>query len=223
MAYERPHLKISFGGTLATGQEEWACSIHVGSVAYDMQPENAFRVATDRITDVAGSIETFFKSTAANVPDDVKLRWVKMALIGTDGKYMGPAVEIPMNAAGISPSAYIPQSALVYTLDSGKWKDPGKYNRFYLPRAIGISSANWRLSTDAANAAANGVKTLIEAINDDLTFGGPGSDQYVSVVSNAGSGYDNPVLAVRVGRIIDTQRRRRNQLPEDYSTAEVVV
>lgn len=218
MAYAYPFIKFSWGGTLADGLEIWSCGL---SMVIDPLPGSPFPqwdTFKSNFASYVSAVETFITTADANVPTGVQLGWVKGALIDTDGTYMDEPVESPATASGTQSGGYLPQGALVYTLVSARWKDPGRYNRFYLPTAAPTGTTAWRLSEIEAQDAADAGAAFIDSLN---LIGGTGFP-VVSVLSPAGSGWSYAVEEVRVGRIIDTQRRRRNAIAEDYHTSPVV-
>ena len=110
--------------------------------------------------------------------------------------------------------AYAPQLSTVFTFDSGKFKDPGKYGRMYIP-TVGIAQNlnSVRPIADTTPMSVN-FQTLINGINTITTT--IGANLKVVVMSNKGSGITRPVELIKVGNVVDTQRRRRNQLVESY-------
>jgi len=211
------NIKFSWGGTLAEGLEIWSCGL---SLAINPDPGVLFPQWTNFKTNFSGyvsAVETFITTNDANVPTGVQLGWVKGALIDTDGTYLDEPIEAPATGSGTESGGYLPQGALVYTLVSSRWKDPGRYNRFYLPTAAPTGASGWRLSETQAQDAADAGAAFVDSLN---LIGGTGFPT-VSVLSPAGSGWSLPVEEVRVGRIIDTQRRRRNAIAEDYQTSPI--
>lgn len=54
------------------------------------------------------------------------------------------------------------------------------------------------------------------AVNTTLGITSPGAQ--LVIASRAGAGVNKSIASVRVGNINDVQRRRRNRLPETYSS-----
>lgn len=162
------------------------------------------------------------------IPAGFVMEYMKLAYVGTDGLQLGEPVVWLTNTPGGGATSYVPQVSTVITLDSGKWRDPGKYSRYYLPAAA-PGSGNYKLTSLMTQAIATAQGNFIGALNDavvapyeNVPAGGDYVyDAQVSAVSSAGTGQDNTIQTVRVGDIYDTQRRRRNALTETYSTAEV--
>lgn len=218
MTYTDPLIKLSFGGTMADGLEIWSCGL---TMAWIQEPTNypvGFQDWQQDFPAYVAAIESFVSNPDSRVPSGVQLTWVKAALIDVDGSYMTAPIESPAVAVGGDSGGYIPQGALVYTLVSLKWKDPGRYNRFYLPTSVPTASTGWRLTEAQADAAAAACGLFINALD---TIGNNSSTTPV-VASPVGTGTTIIISEVRVGRLIDTQRRRRNAIAEDYSTVPIV-
>lgn len=216
MAYPHSFVKLTFGGKLQGTEEIWNCGIHLIGKSVNPQQDTIDNLTESEVQGVVSAITTFYETAAQSTPNLMKLNWVKFAAIGTNGKYLGEAREIIIGPAvsGSSTDGFIPSTAVVYSLMSDKFKDPGKYNRFYLP-TVPPSTAN-TFQLDSSNRVQRSVtcKNLLTSINTALNSGE--SDLEVGVVSQRVSSY-LPVTAVRVGNTIDSQRRRRNRLYETYS------
>lgn len=222
MTYAQPFLRLSFGGSLAGGNEIWSCNLHLITIGTVVSPETWLLLASDALPAVGDILEAYVANPAVLVPNDVKLDWVKLALIGTDGKYMAEAYEQQLDGQGSQAESYLPQASLVNTMVSSKWKDPGRYNRFYLPITINaFPEGAYSLTEFAQTAYLTELKEFIEDINTAFEDIDPGYDTRVGVVSNTASGSQDSVYSVRLGRIVDTQRRRRNALNEAYQQVNV--
>lgn len=221
MAYVRPFIRLSFGGTLADQNEIWSCNVHLVDATPVSDPEAWFLGLNSFITEYGDEVSSFVSNPNALVPSGVNLGWVKMALIGTDGKYMLEPIEEQRNTNGANAFSYLPQGALVNTLMSDVWKDPGRYNRFYLPCTLTGAAGAYQLSGTQQNNYADALRDFVEGLNAVDTSGVGTDNTVVGVVSNTRSGSTRGVIGVRVGRVIDTQRRRRNSLTEAYVDREI--
>lgn len=221
MAYLNEFIRVTFGGTLAGDNEIWSCNFHLVQRGGIRPVLEWWSDSTDKIADLGDLLEGYVSSPETLVPNGVALKWVKMALIGTNGEYLTEAVDMPLNAYGSITNSYLPQASIVNSLVSSKWKDPGRYNRFYLPTASLSGSGQYQLSSGETNAYVGRLKTFIEAVNTTMSDLIAVEYTLVGVVSGTREGSDLPVSDVRIGRVVDTQRRRRNSLSEAYSTAEI--
>lgn len=216
MAFVRPYIRFTFGGTTAGANEIWSCGLALGHGAEGTDPLTWFANVTAKLPDLGLAVKHFMENTDSRIPANVTLVSVKIALIGTDGKYMTEAVEYPISSTGQINAAYSPQDAMVIGLVSDKFKDPGKNNRFYIPTVGPAGTNEWKLSTiEQSNLAESAADFISEIASVGLV--GTSDEQFgVHVVSDAGTGHENVAYTVRVGAIVDTQRRRRNKLQENY-------
>lgn len=227
--YNEPFLKLTFGGTQASGQDIWTCGINL-SIQNDelipIAPTNAVVAFENYIEDVDVDIVDIFSNYISasdmDVPTSATLDYIKLAVIDTDGQYIVDAhIWEPVDVTGGISRAYIPQVSLVMTLQSDKRVDPGKYGRFYLPTVVPSQVSGYRptKTQEKATLTAN----LLAALNRRV--GGGLADVRVqpAAVTSASnfSGSYRPFTQVKVGNVFDTQRRRRNKIGETYELAPV--
>lgn len=223
MSYPFESLTLTMTGNVANGADYWSCGLHIaGTESQDAIGTFALLALPGEMTNLANIVADYIDEPALKVPSGVTLESIKVAHIGTDGKYVQAALEVEKFAQGNLNASYIPQAAIVNTLDSGKWKDPGKYNRFYLPVALGGNGDNWCLTQAEQEAYAAVTANFIGELNDYFAELLPGADCKVVVASFAGAGSLFPVATVRIGRVVDNQRRRRNAITENYVDEPVV-
>jgi len=225
MAYDRQFLKITFGFTLG-GTPEVAST----AVNYSTAPGWTGAVAalgeiqanqTACLTDVAAAMNTLMNSSSLAWADYSDFTSVKVAAIGTDGNYLtDPLVEEAAIDSGASGNV-LPQSSVVLSLRSGFTLGKANYGRMYLPhtRATLTAGGPFVASGDTgpiATAGATMLNDVTTAINAETT-----ATLFPIILSSIGSGFGRGVTEVQVGNVVDTQRRRRRQLVETYSTASL--
>lgn len=218
MAYAHQFWKLTFGGDLKDTEEEWACGLHIAREGSDLGQADLETLGEPTINNLASKVRNFYTDTKAYTPTNMRLRWFKIAAIGTNGKYLGKPAEyiwdIPVSGStGVS---FIPSTATVVTLVANKFKDPGKYNRFYLPTVPPLSSGGWKRSETERDNLAENAAEFFNFINLEFFITMPGVK--VRAVSQKSPIY-REIVEARVGDIIDVQRRRRNRLVETYSSA----
>ena len=114
-----------------------------------------------------------------------------------------------------------PQSAVVVSLITGNPTRNGR-GRLYWP-AVGypLATDTGRLATGKASAIAGGMKNYLRGVQDALKSGleaGPGGALVVELqVVSKSTSQAYRVNTLRVGDVVDTQRRRRDRMPETYS------
>ena len=221
MAYT-PHLYVSWGGRL-TADEEWQVGIRMTANNWP-QPDYVHRQAEDHVADVAAVISTFHSGQIV-AGEQAFLDWVKCQPLDADGHYYPGQVTVEWLAAdnggavaGIGTTAYPLQIARVLSLTTDAPRGRAAKGRIYYPTAIPVGASDRRtFASDATTAAAQFV-TLINGLNAVPWEAEWTSPPEVAVVSAIDASW-RPVTGVKVGRVLDTQRRRRNDLAEDYSAA----
>lgn len=227
--YNEPFLKLTFGGTLAEGQDIWTCGINL-SIQNDelvpILPTSAVSAFESYIEDIDADIIDIFSNYISNasmdIPKAATLDYIKLAVIGTDGQYIVDAhTWEPQDVTGGVSRFYVPQVSLVMTLQSDKRVDPGKYGRFYLPTVAGVSSTGYRPTGTSTKATLTA--NLLAALNRRVRGGLADVRVRPAAVTSAAnfSGSYRPFTTVKVGNVFDTQRRRRNKIGEIYETALV--
>lgn len=216
MAYPFSFVKFTFGGRMAGGDEIWSCGLHLVGQTVNPSSDTVNDMTEAQWDDIVAAVTNYWTDTNCRAPRGVFLNWIKMAAIGTNGKYMGGPREWNNEAGveGTMTSPYVPQISTVVTIVADKFKDPGKYNRYYLPTTVNGTFGKFKLTKDEANGCALAAKDFINDLNTALDA--TGTDLRVGVVSERVSSYLN-AKNVRVGDLFDTQRRRRNGIYEEYS------
>lgn len=137
----------------------------------------------------------------------------------------GPAkVELKFKAGhkpigASSTSALPPQCSVVASWGTAVAGRHGK-GRIYLPAPVTsqVTTDGGLLSSVPQGAIASSTADLIAALN----YSGVGADSYAdAIVTGAPWTKYSKVASVRVGNVIDTQRRRRNQITETYVSNDV--
>lgn len=220
MPYAAPFTRVTFGGSLAQGQEIWSCNIHLINTSGDT-PEDWYETVRNYEDALAILIGEYIEDPITHVPTGVIMNYLRTTLVLADGSTSGEPSGVNVDYNGGGGDSYVPQAALVNTLVAPKFRDPGRYNRFYLPFTFSDTENLWCLDPAAQGAYANRLSELITDINTLVGGGLTPPTAMVGVVSNTASGSELPVVEVRLGRVIDTQRRRRNALSESYVSVDV--
>jgi hypothetical protein len=216
LAYTQRHKLVTMHGKLfGSLTEGWNMSFRVipGATATvsQAQADAAFAVA-----------KTWFTSTAANMCSVHSIEWLKVAPIGTNGDY--PTGEISYTSTGsagvgsnTTTNPYPGQCTLVASLMTSAPRGHAWTGRMYPPMPGYLLATDGRISTGNATAFAGSIKTLLDGMNTVADLGlayvmSPGTIKNPSSAARR-------VISVRVGTVVDTQRRRRRQLVEQYSSA----
>lgn len=226
MTYDKRHVLAVWGGTLPGG-EIWSCGLRLASTGSGASAP--VPTQPDLIAWLEGSakdaVAKFHSAATTHLGMGAKLTYLKMNVIGLDGRYEeeGETHEYVWSTPpfGNSNSFVHPtQVALVVSLTTDFTRGYAHRGRFYLPLpSIGVSATTGLIPVVDAQDVANSAATFITELADQ-----PGidtTDMKVAVMSKANTGRTNYVTGVDVGLALDTQRRRRNQLPEAYQHVAV--
>ena len=207
------HALLSFRGhfgTTSTARETWSFGLrfqHAPVATFDDLQAMATQARANFVQYILGS--TYRWNTNAYFDE------VRGYYIGTDGRaVMEPAIATG-GAVGGTGGATMPwQNALAISLEAPGFDKRGKRGRFYLPSGHGVEDTGL-ISLQNAQDTRTAVTAFLEAVSNRA--GQPDFGWTLSVVGNTGAaGTLRPVNLVRVGRVVDTQRRRRRQVAEAY-------
>lgn len=199
--------KLVWGGILA-GTETWSCSLHFISPDVLVEAPAAFKPAlTDWMT-----------RPDSNISGIAQMNWIKFNRVTPDnGVYWNPAASfthfVEPAVYGVAPAQFPNLSSAVSTLTAVA-RGHAHAGRFYPPS--GGSSpvqVDGRMTEIEAMQQAVSAAQLITDLNGSAT-----GECYVW--SQIGQ-IQRPIVGVRVGCVMDTQRRRRRNLIETYQTAPI--
>lgn len=218
--------RVTISGTCFTGAEIWSTGFWLGSESADAgDPAGS-------ADDIAGYWNTFFAGAANSISSQYITNQVKVSQHkASDGKVDLTKVDIydlsPTQAGGGSNSALPPQITLAATLTSELQRGTASKGRMYLPGVnVAVTNTSGKIISTYLNTLTTALKTMFDAINADTDI----PDRVVLVsrgnkVTDAGTGEVHYVLpkntnvtGLRAGDVYDTQRRRRNDLIETYTT-----
>lgn len=205
-----PQGRVTLFGDLSTGQDQWTMSFAV-------DPLNAR---------TQGDIDHIASETAAKFVTQVWSRPLLEVYISSTVRFLGVRVDDVQDPGGVvrtgtntllvpdpGPSGsdqLPPQSSTVVTLLTG---GPGASRRgrmYFPPYNVDALDTNGQLVAGAVSELAAGMANFFADINQDASMG-----VTVFVASDALQQL-TAVNAVRVGTVVDSQRRRRNTVPEAF-------
>lgn len=211
-----PIARLNFGGSLA-GPDEWSCSMVLAGTTSSPALLTSADGFMAPLTDWFGRVES-------RIARGATLEYVKFNLINkSDGKYtnQGQTLESIFTPAVQSPQANaytLNQGTQCITLHTELARGRASKGRFYPPTGtVNVSGlsyliADGRMDTAPTQQMADSAQELLSEIN------AAGSSFKVVVWSQLAQ-IAEPVERVSVGRVVDTQRRRRNSLDEDRKFA----
>lgn len=206
MPFPRPHLKVTFFGDGWSQQEEWSTGLRLDG---QTMPTDA------QMTSLENAFVALFGNSALVTSQHVRYLGCKVApqdvsgLYGADGNAKEKLRTTPLAGTG---TGGLPQATVVATLTTASPRGLANEGRMYLPSTGMLPIADGRVMATTATGVATAVVTFLNAV-DAIGIGN------VAVFSKTREGAARDVTGVRVGRVIDTQRRRRNHIPELYVTA----
>lgn len=208
MPFPRAHLYLTWGGTAWLGSEIWQMGMRVDRPG--LPDQATFESLEPLIID--------FHQAAGLISSSVQLAWIKLAPIGTNGRYPEDAEAMlndldPVVSGAFGGTTY-PQVACKVTLRTARRRGRAHVGGFYIP-APGMTPNGLGVSDSYAGTAGAVAADLVQGVIDAL--GAP-----VVIGSALGAGRLEPVTAVTVGNRPDTQRRRSNAIAEVYSTPVVI-
>lgn len=221
VAYANSHVKVTLFGTCFGGAEEWSTGFRMGSEA---EGSGNFAIPAGWLALAAAAWQTYFTNGSNGFSNIYKTNGIKAAIITETGATDLANVETYSYGTPITGGSggtyYPPQISLVAQLAAASPIGLGAKGRMYLPGINFGINASGVLNVTEAQAVANGLRTFLDACESAALSPG-----YVMNASKGRPGIpftapvNRRVTSVRVGSVYDTQRRRRNQLPETYYTA----
>lgn len=222
MVYAHRVNRVTISGTMFSGAEEWSTGFFLGEEGSDAADGSDLAAQA-----ILAAWTTFFEHANSRISSAYVTTQVKIAAIDTTGHteldhvyyaYPGATVD-GSQAATILP----PQCSLVATLLSDRPRGKASKGRMYLPGlALMPELATGKLPAVSVGTIADNLKTFFDAL--DASFDVP--NQLILAAKGTGpvpalTAQNDVVETIRVGNVVDTQRRRRNGLAETY-TARVL-
>jgi len=225
-----PHNRLTLLGDRIVSSEvveTWSMTLNFGG---DLSNQAA---SPDHNEDIEDALRTrgWLNSSGVGVSDyccnNTRLVGFKWNPINSAGKYTNPAepntwlFETPIPGTGGATPKLTPQASIVaslYTDLVGR-----RYRgRIYWP-ADGITLTNdWKVpdtSPAIQDNYLNSTVAMIDTLNTLMSGFSPASAGVCIIASSYG--VNTPVTSVKVGNVVDTQRRRRAQLVEEYMTGVI--
>ena len=225
MTYDSQYLNIDFGFAIGGTPE-------VAHTGVKLRPATGWTGAVVALGEIEANETACLTAVAAAMNDlmnSSSLAWadysdfvsVKVSAHGTNGLYLADPLIFEAAIDSGASSNVLPQSTVVLSLRSGFTLGKANYGRMYLPHTRSTLTAGgpFVASGDTgpiATAGATMLNDVTTAINAETT-----ATLFPTIMSKIGSGIGRIVDNVKVGNVVDTQRRRRQQLSETYSTASL--
>jgi hypothetical protein len=225
--YDRRHVLAQWGGDLPGG-EIWSNSVRLAGS--EEGANSSVPSHDDMLAWLNGpakdAVSAFHASADAQVHASAKLTFLKLNAVDIHGRYIEPNTmeyiyPTPV-AGGTSFMLHPNQCTLVVAWTTGLSRGPAHRGRIYLPLPGMSVQSDGRISAGNAGQVASAAAIFIKALADQPGLDAGVSDMRAVVMSRrAGTPDTHEITGVDVGRVIDTQRRRRAELAEDYQHAPV--
>ena len=212
--YDFPFIRLTWGGTFDGEEEIWSNNL-------SLVPDGNFPVYWDDATvspQIIAAVNAWHTSDGAGISNRCKLAWIKIANIRTDGTYGDePFIyDFPTPVSGGSIGSIETTRSLAVSFKTQFARGKAANGRFYIPAFNENVSTNGRLATATQENVLEAAVLFIDAINAALEPAIAGSAR-VGVTANAEVAPRHAVATtVRVGDVIDSQRRRKNKMLENY-------
>lgn len=216
------HVYVQWGGELP-GKEQWSCGLRIAPMlAEAANTFTAEELAGAGLEGITTAIVNFHTRASTGIHNAAKLQFVKANFIGPDGKYESFTTNVS-NLAN-TPGAVVGQPpppnqvALAVTLRADVARGPASKGRFYLPLVTmgTMDATTGLLAADFVGGVEESATTLVADLNAAVLI--PATPAWkVAIMSRRVQGpATREVKNIVVGRVADTQRRRRRSLAESY-------
>lgn len=219
MVYAHRVQRVTISGTMFGGAEEWSTGFFLGAEGADA-PDASEQAATD----ILDAWRVFFENGTSYISTAYHTTQVKIAAWDVNGHtepdqvfYAYPQTELN-GSTGVT--VLPPQCSLVVTLLSDRPRGKASKGRMYLPGLATMpAAATGKLSAPVVTSIADNLKTFFDALVGDADIPG----QLILAAKGTGplpalTAQNDFVETIRVGDVVDTQRRRRNGLVEVYQS-----
>lgn len=222
MAYDRQSLLISWLFDILGEEEVAVTSVHVsGTTSFD---------AVAALGGLSTADQDGLQALMSTLMSDDDFQWgnfsratgLKVAALDELGHYLAePLVrDIQSPASGSSTGLVYPQDTVVVSLRSSSTFGEANRGRMYLPHiAINRVTATPFMNGTNIAACATAAQTFLNGVNDITNTGA--DPAALTIMSSKGAGAAKAVVSMAIGNVLDTQRRRRNRLTEQYTSRSV--
>lgn len=227
-----PHTLLTFGGALNEGTdvEQWQCGIRVGMFGGSTS-DLRLNDLTAYLNSIHGGLQTaWWAATQSSVQGGpasfARIDWLKAANIGADGKYAGatdtaggpnPAQYLTTLGAGYSNAGNLPGFVtLAVSFHTAAATKYARHGRVYLPLALAAqASGSARVPSGTQTNAANLGAAILTAIAKPVSSPANNTGAIRPIIASR-HGEVAQINEIRVGDVLDVQRRRKKKLKESY-------
>jgi hypothetical protein len=218
MVYAHRVNRVTFSGTMFGGAEQWSTGFWLGQEGSDAQdPTDAMA------TYLLDAWRVFFNKGDTSISSQYSTTQCKVAQFLDTGRtdltkvhYAFPTTAL---VGGNASETLPPQCSIVATLLSDRPRGLASKGRMYLPGIATAVGINGKMSTIRRDTIALNLRAFFNTVRAGTDF----TDRPILVAKGIGplpalTAQNDYIQTIRIGDVIDTQRRRRNQLVESYKT-----
>lgn len=208
--------QVQIIGDAYNGQEIWTTGFSIGATE-----QGSADPTIEAAEAIANAWVNWFTATNSGTATSHRTLAVKYNKMGTDGKQVtDPTIEyvLPTPAVGASATGNHPaQCTMVLSLRAEQSRGLATKGRMYLPTTAFQVGQSGKVSESNITLSLDMLQTFFQAIrNTAPVLGVP--------ILTSGSGIlgaTNAVSTIAMGTVYDTQRRRRNDLTEEYVERDI--
>lgn len=228
MAYPSGHMVLQWQGAFVVGDSNAVTDTFSGTMRFgaeggitaaEMLPYDT----DDAMDDIVSDLVAFWTRPASFIPPRMLLQQVKWNRVDEEGRYVSQdstRVRTGINTPGVVGAiAYPTFIAIASTYTTSAERGLASKGRTFWPTNVPISTSDFQLTVDTAATFAGSVAQLISDLGN-----WPGSDVgrlKPVVASERRGGAMREITGIRIGRTLDTQRRRKNDKDENYVNMNV--
>lgn len=215
--------RVTISGDCFGGAEIWTTGFFLGAEGADATDPDGLAA------EIGPYWASFFSTANSAVSVQYRTLQVKVSQFDANGVTNQALTDyydfVTPPTGGGGSLAHAAQVSLVATLTSGVTRGAGSKGRMYLPGINSAVGTNGKLATASSQNISLNLKDMFDAINADvdipgqviLASHGPVTKVMPGPVLSYFSPSNHLVTGLKVGDVLDTQRRRRNGLVEAYS------
>jgi len=217
--------RVTAFGSCWQGAEEWSTGFYLGNDTSDVDPPT--QASADFLLT---HWLTFWNAATSKIMPDYTTTGIRIAYLDKETGHVDPALNFyayptTPDGGGGSLAFNAPQLSLVASFQARPDAGLGAKGRMFLPGVMAPISANGKISNVDRDGIATNLQTMFNNINGLIDV--PGRLINASRGRGAQLFGDQPVNRyvedILVGNVYDTQRRRRNQLQEDYVARQIAL
>lgn len=207
--FDSAHIYLQWGGKLP-GNEQWSNGLRFAGPSATADAD-----AAAMLVGAAAAVVAYHQRAGTGTSPRAKLSFVKCNGIDVDGHYISlgtnQALYADLAGGGLDANTPANQVANVVSLTTGFSRGPAHRGRIYLPLPT------YALDTAGVYSAANADQVSISTDTFIAALNAVNAAWDVAIFSRkAGAPMHRVVTGNVVGRVYDTQRRRRRALVENY-------